>query len=211
MKKSDNKNKSSQRFIDKINSTYGKYKTKEKENEMEKTIEIEDLENTEIENNHCEDNYEKLLKEKEEIEEQLKRRAAEFENFKRRTDKEKQELLEYGNVRLMAKFVDLLDDISNAEIASNNIAELAPEVEAIKKGIDMIYQKAIKLFEDEGVKTIETNIGDDFDVDFHEALMRQPSELEENKIVMVLQRGYTYKDKILRYAKVATSSGNMEN
>jgi len=208
--------KADQRFIDKINSTYGKYKTKEKKKNMDKNterkIEIEDTENIEkaedtkaVEVNP-ESEYEKLLKEKEEIEEQLKRRAAEFENFKRRTEKEKQDLLEYGSLRLMAKFIDLLDDISNAEVASNSTTDIA----AVQKGIDMIYQKAVKLFEDEGVKLIETNIGDDFNVDFHEALMRQPSELEENKIVMVLQRGYTYKDKVLRYTKVATSSGSAE-
>jgi molecular chaperone GrpE len=74
----------------------------------------------------------------------------------------------------------------------------------------MIYQKAVKLFADEGVKAMDTQIGDDFDVDFHEALMRQDSELEENKIVNILQTGYTYRDRILRYAKVITSTGNKQ-
>ncbi|MBR3091296.1 MAG: nucleotide exchange factor GrpE [Bacteroidetes bacterium] len=193
----------------------GKNKNHNSETEETKTIKIniEDAEKSvdntneaadKSENNASDNKLEKILKEKAELEEQLKRKAAEFENYRKRTEKEKLELIEYGNIRLMTKFLTLLDDITNAKESALN----TPDIASIQKGVDMIYQKASKLFEDEGVKQIETKPGDDFNVDIHEAILRQPSEYEENKIVSVLQPGYTYKEKILRYVKVSTSSGN---
>ena len=142
-----------------------------------------------------------------ELEDMLKRRVAEFENFKRRTDKEKIELLEYGNVKLLARFIDLIDNLQNAVKAANSATDLS----SVQQGIEMIYQKVCKQFEDEGVRQIEVNIGDEFDVEKHEALMQQPSDLPEGCITMVVQSGYIYKDKVLRYAKVATSSGPSNN
>ncbi len=224
-KKDKSKDKSnSKTFINKINSAYGKKKNKnvpindDDEAKNIKSVEV-DLDNQDIDANEelnsdvCEessqdsnDKLEKLSKEKQSLEEQLKRKVAEFENYKRRTDKEKMDLLEYGNVRIFTKLLELLDDIRNAEQAANSMNDIA----SVQKGLDMIYKKATKLFEEEGVKVMETEIGDDFDVNFHEALMRQNSELEENKIVTILQQGYIYKDKVLRYAKVATSTGSVE-
>lgn len=142
-----------------------------------------------------------------ELEDMLKRRVAEFENYKRRTDKEKLDLLEYGNIKLLSRFIDLIDDLQNAAKA----ASAATDVSSVQQGIDMIYQKICKQFEEEGVKQIEINVGDEFDVERHAALMQQPSDLPEGSITMVIQSGYIYKDKVLRYAKVATSSGPENN
>jgi molecular chaperone GrpE len=71
----------------------------------------------------------------------------------------------------------------------------------------MIHQKALKVFENNGVKPMEDPSGTEFDVDFHEALMAMPSDKPQNTIVQMVQNGYMIQDKVLRHAKVVTSSG----
>ena len=219
-------------IINKIEQTYAKHKSKnEQKNKIQSdggdSMEIKNIANEEnltenpiannegnnkkqemnnTENEKLEEltqKIEELTNANNELENMLKRRVAEFENFKRRTDKEKIELLEYGNIKLLTKFVDLLDDLKNAQQAANN----TEDVTSVVKGLDMINQKAEKLFADEGVLPMDVNIGDEFDVEKHEALMRQPSDLLEGQITMLVQNGYVFKDKVIRYAKVATSAG----
>jgi molecular chaperone GrpE len=78
----------------------------------------------------------------------------------------------------------------------------------MNKGLEMITNKARKMFEDAGVKQMDNIIGKPFDVNYHEALMMTNSELPEGSIVQVVQPGYMLNDKVLRYAKVITSNGN---
>ena len=139
-----------------------------------------------------------------ELEDLLIRRTAEFDNFRKRTMQEKIDLLEYGNAKVFSNLVDILDDLRNA----NDSAKKHQDIVALQSGLEMIYQKTDKLFTEQGVKLMEVQVGDDFDVNLHEALMRQPSDLPEEKITMILQQGYLYKDKVIKYAKVATSTGN---
>lgn len=219
------KKKNNQRIIDKINKVYSKDKQNNNSNTVEKndrgdTIEIENLENNQNTENidanidislenviELVQKIDELSKANTELEDMLKRKVAEFENFKRRTDKEKMELFEYGNIKLLTRFIDLLDDLKNAQQTTQN----TEDVVAVRKGVDMIKQKAEKLFENEGVKQMEVNIGDPFDVDKHEAMMLQESDLPEESVAMVIQNGYMYKDKVLRYAKVATAIGKKES
>ncbi|MDR0926968.1 MAG: nucleotide exchange factor GrpE [Ignavibacteria bacterium] len=162
--------------------------------------------NKELTANNAELNaqVEQLTANNAELEDMLKRRVAEFENYKRRTDKEKMDLLDYGSGKLLAKFVDILDDLANATDA----AKKSDDTNAVVTGLEMIAQKTAKLFADEGVTLMDVNIGDEFNVEYHEALMTQPSDLPEGCITMILQKGYMYKDKVIRYAKVATSAGS---
>ncbi|MCL2039068.1 MAG: nucleotide exchange factor GrpE [Bacteroidetes bacterium] len=134
----------------------------------------------------------------------LIRRTAEFDNYRKRTTQEKADLLEYGNTRVFTALIDILDDLRNA----NESAKKHQDITSIQAGVEMIYQKTDKFFREQGVKMIEVSIGDDFDVNFHSALMSQTSHLPEGKITMVLQNGYLFKDKVIRYTQVATSSGN---
>lgn len=146
-----------------------------------------------------------LSKENENLKELLQRKVAEFENYKARSDKEKAILLEFGNERLIARFIDVLDDLEKADKS----AKENPEPKTIAEGLTLIRQNAEKIFTEVGVSMMEVNIGDEFDVNKHEALMTQPSEnIPEGHITLVIQNGYLYKDKVIRYAKVATSSGN---
>jgi len=154
------------------------------------------------------DELEKLKKENEMLKDLLARKSAELDNFIKRTLKEKNELIDYANQSLLLKFLPLLDDFAKALEAGKKGSDCA----SLLKGIEMIYDKAIKTFSEAGVKRMEINPGDDFNVELHEALMQMPSEeYAEGKIVQVAEDGYLLKDRVLRHAKVLISSGNQNN
>ena len=174
---------------------------------MEQTDESLDtkIESKEIEAKEIEpiDPFQELKNKNAELEDLLIRRTAEFDNFRKRTIQEKTDLIEYGNAKVFSLLIDILDDLRNA----NDSAKKHQDIVSLQSGLEMIYQKVDKLFIDQGVKQMEVNTGDEFDVALHEALMQQESELPEGTITMVLQQGYLYKDRVIRYAKVATSTG----
>ena len=147
---------------------------------------------------------ESYKKEIDNLKEGLARRTAEMENMRKRTEKEKADLVSYANAKLLTNLLEIPDTISQALEASNK----SEDFDSLKKGIEMIHSKTIKLFEEAGVKVMDDPSGNEFDVEFHEALMIQPSEdIPEGNIVQVVQNGYILKDKVLRHAKVITSSG----
>lgn len=153
-----------------------------------------------------ENELDKLKKERDEYKDQALRLAAELDNFKKRNIREKQELVEYANEKLLQKLLPLLDDMENAIEAGNK----SKDFEGLLKGIEMIYQKAIKTFEEAGVKCMENPVGKQFDVQLQESLLHTPSNKPEGEILQLIQKGYIYNDKVLRYAKVITSAGNVE-
>ncbi|ROL60754.1 nucleotide exchange factor GrpE [Bacteroidetes/Chlorobi group bacterium MS-B_bin-24] len=164
---------------------------------------INEIEKLREEVKQLQSRVEQLEKEKAELYEQILRKAAEFENFRRRSQKEKEELIKYGNEKLLFEFLSLLDDLSNAV----NSAKSNADFNALASGVELILNKAKKLFEQAGVTEIESPVGKPFNVDFHEALMTMPSELPEGYVVQELQKGYKFYDKVLRHTKVITSSG----
>lgn len=203
-----------------IKDTYLKNegKSMKKEESKQANIEEEIIENEEIQNDDDQETNQdssdesldlsekigKLEAEKSELKEQVIRKAAELENFRRRTIKEKQELIEFGNEKLLFKFLELLDDINNAVDAGKKTTDY----EALLKGLEMIHNKAEKLFLDAGVKQMDDPAGEEFDVDYHEAMMHVPNnEIPEGYVVQVIQNGYMLNDKVLRHAKVVTSAG----
>ncbi|HAV03181.1 MAG TPA: nucleotide exchange factor GrpE [Chryseobacterium sp.] len=128
---------------------------------------------------------------------------AEFENYKKRTTKEKMEFFQYANQDLMISMLDVLDDFERAlkEISKNgNEADL--------KGVELIYQKLRNKLADKGLKPIEVNPGDSFDVDFHEAVTQIPAPSPElkGKIVDVIETGYQLHERVIRFAKVVTGN-----
>ncbi len=147
-------------------------------------------------------------KEKEELREQVRRSYADLENFRRRSLKEKQELIDYANERLLFKLLALLDDMGNAIDAGRK----SEDYEALLTGIEMIYQKSLKLFEESGVKPMENSVGRLFDFNLHEAIMMMPSaDVPAEHIAAEVQKGYMIHEKVLRHAKVVTSSGPAES
>lgn len=139
--------------------------------------------------------------ERDEFKDQLLRKVAEFENFRNRTIKEKEDLIFYANASLIRNFLDILDNLEKA----NESVKKSKDYDAFVKGLEMIEQQFKNILKEEGLAEIETKIGDDFDVEFHDALMAMDSDLEPGKIAQVFQKGYQIKDKIIRHAKVATS------
>lgn len=140
----------------------------------------------------------KAQQEVEELKKQLLYKTAEFENYRKRTLKEKAELILNGGEKTVAAILPILDDFERA------IADKSEDPKAIKEGVKMIFNKFVKTLEGLGVKKIETN-DKDFDVDFHEAIAMVPGmgDDKKGKIIDCVQTGYTMNDKVIRHAKVA--------
>ncbi len=128
---------------------------------------------------------------------------AEFENYKKRTQKEKMEFFQYANQDLMISMLAILDDFERAmkEIAkTGNTEDL--------KGIELIYNKLKNRLTEKGLNPIEVNAGDVFNVDVHEAITQIPAPSEElkGKIVDVIETGYMLHDRVIRFSKVVTGN-----
>ena len=130
------------------------------------------------------------------------RLAAEFDNYRKRTLKEKAELIKNGGEKTLTAILPVLDDF---ERALKNM-EATEATQAMKEGVELIFTKFNKVLAQEGLQKIETE-GKDFDVDYHEAiaLIPAPSEDLKGKILDCVQTGYTLNDKVIRHAKVAVA------
>ena len=126
------------------------------------------------------------------------RLAAEFDNYKKRTLKEKSELILNGSEKTVAAILPILDDFERAT------ADKTEDPQAIKEGYELIYKKFLKTLETLGVNKIETDNAD-FDVDYHEAIAMVPGmgDDKKGKVIDCVQTGYTLNDKVIRHAKVA--------
>ena len=140
----------------------------------------------------------KAQQEVEELKKQLLYKTAEFENYRKRTLKEKADLILNGGEKTIAAILPILDDFERA------IADKSEDPKVIKEGVQMIFNKFIKTLEGLGVKKIET-ADKDFDVDFHEAIAMVPGmgDDKKGKVIDCVQTGYTLNDKVIRHAKVA--------
>ena len=126
------------------------------------------------------------------------RLVAEFENYKKRTLKEKSELILNGSEKTVAAILPILDDFERAT------ADKTEDPQAIKEGYELIYKKFLKTLETLGVHKIKTDDAD-FDVDYHEAIAMVPGmgDDKKGKVIDCVQTGYTLNDKVIRHAKVA--------
>ncbi len=141
---------------------------------------------------------ERAQKEIEDLKKQLLYKTAEFENYRKRTLKEKAELIMNGGEKTISAILPVLDDFERA------LADKSEDPKAIKEGVKMIFNKFVKSLESLGVKKIDTN-DKDFDVDYHEAIAMVPGmgDDKKGKIIDCVQSGYTLNDKVIRHAKVA--------
>lgn len=163
----------------------------QKENETQDEIHTENLENV----TEQPSTEELLTQEKD----RYVRLYAEFENYKKRTSKERMEFFQYANQDMMISMLGILDDF---ERALKEISKTGNEVEL--KGVELIYQKFKNKLIEKGLKPMEVKAGDDFNVDFHEAITQIPAPSEDlkGKIVDVIETGYQLHDKVIRFAKV---------
>lgn len=175
-------------------------------------MEEDNVNQMEQECNECptEDPADHLQRLREEIEEQkakaeeyyaqLQRLMAEFDNFRKRTQKEKEETAKYASERVVLSLLPVLDNFERA-IASTRKNN---DFEALSQGVEMIERMFLKVLEDEGLKVIES-VGKEFDPYLHDALLREESDQPENMILEELQKGYYLKEKVIRPSKVKVS------
>ena len=141
---------------------------------------------------------EQLQQENEKLKDQLLRTIAEFDNFRKRTTKEKSDVILNGGKKTVTAILPVLDDFERA------LEDGSTDVEAVKAGMQMIFNKFIKTLESMGVKKIDTQKAD-FNTDYHEAVAMVPGMGDENKgkVIDCVQTGYTMNDEVIRHAKVA--------
>ncbi len=148
-------------------------------------------------------NYEVELKE---IRDAYLRKAAEFENFKRRSENEQGILLKYAAEPFIKNMLQVYDDLDRSlkHASEENLQSLI-------EGLKMVYDKFTKILENQGVTRMEAK-GEPFNVDLHEALMQQPVQgVPDHTVIEVVENGYLYKDKVIRHAKVIVSQAAEEN
>lgn len=166
----------------------------------------EQIESEEAQGLTAEEKLEKELETVKKLVEEQKdkylRLSAEFDNYRKRTLKEKAELIKNGGEKAITSILPILDDL---ERALQNMQK-AEDVKAIYDGVDLIYQKFLKELSHEGLKKMEP-IGEAFDTDYHEAiaLVPSPSEEQKGKVLDCVQTGYTLNDKVIRHAKVVVA------
>lgn len=138
----------------------------------------------------------------EELQDKYLRQVAEFDNYRKRTMKEKAEIIRNGGEKTITEILPVLDDFERAL----KTMETAEDVASVSEGVNLIFQKFSKILQQQGLKNIETE-GADFNVDYHEAiaLVPAPSDDLKGKILDCVQTGYMLNDKVIRHAKVAVA------
>lgn len=191
------------------------------ENENNIPIEREDKSDTETENQQTElalkiaelesaiQKIAELEKQNSELKDALLRKAAEFENYKRRNENDQLNILKYAAESFIRNILSVYDDLERSLLhidEANNPASPAGGFDSTKKGLLLVFEKFGKILENQGVKKIDAK-GKPFDVHLHEALMQQPAEdVPPHTVLDVLEHGYMYKDKVIRHAKVIVSA-----
>jgi molecular chaperone GrpE len=149
---------------------------------------------------------EQLEKEASEYKDRLLRKAAEFENYKRRTENDQLNLLKYAAESFIIKLLPIVDDFERSLQHIDN----TKDVDSLKQGIKLVYDKLIKVLDDQGVKKIES-IGKPFDVHYHEAILQRKADgVEPHTVLDEVEKGYVYKDSVIRHTKVIVSTDTSE-
>jgi|SRR5690606_2714138 len=183
---------------------------KKKYNTENQDAEVKDetMENTQNESNETsaetadiENSPEEVLQnEVNSLKDKYTRLFAEFDNYKKRTSKERVELIQTAGKEVIEKLLPILDDFDRALNAMEN----AQEVEGIKEGVELIHNKFKNTLQSQGLKAMEDAKGQPFDADLQEAITTAPAPEDslKDKIIDVIEKGYYLNDKVLRYAKV---------
>ncbi len=143
---------------------------------------------------------EKALAERDELKDQLLRTAAEFDNFRKRSNNEKKDLVLLANADFVKSLLPVLDDFDRFIQAGKE-----SDVESLRQGIELIYRNFLKILSDHGLHAMET-VGRPFDPEKHDALMQVESKnMESDMVVDEHQKGYEFNDRVIRHAKVIVS------
>lgn len=152
---------------------------------------------------------EQLRQELGQTKDQLLRQMAEFKNFRRRMERERNQQFLFGQTQVLRPLLDVLDDFRRSleaaeQVEAHQEGESGPAYQALKEGVEMVYQKFNDELEKLGVEPIEA-VGEPFDENLHDAMMQQPAlddDTPEGTVLDELQRGYRLGDRVLRHAKV---------
>lgn len=134
-----------------------------------------------------------------ELKDKYLRLYADFENFRRRTAKEKLEMISGASADTVKLILPIVDDFERAKVSFDS----STDIEALKEGVDLIYNKLYKALESKGLKAMESK-GADFDAEIHESIAQFPAPSEDlkGKVIDEIEKGYYLNDKVIRYAKV---------
>lgn len=177
--------------------------------EESETEQAEDIEGLTEEVERLTEEVEALKEERDEINDRLLRKAAEFENFRRRMDREKERRHEAGKVAVLESMLEVLDDFERSLEAAQDLEDSEdPEsaYESLKGGVEMVFRKFQDQLQSLGVEPIEAE-GEPFDEQLHEAMMRQPSdEAEPGTVLQEIRTGYTMGDRVIRHSRVVVAA-----
>ncbi len=176
---------------------------KEKHNDNKEQLKEEEVENQEIQEAEAQeqepeateaDKVQELGEKLAELNDKYLRLYSEYENYRKRTNQEKADLLINGSREMMKAILPVIDDFERALAATED------------EGVQLIYNKMLKILEQKGLKAMEVK-GDKFDENLHEAITRIPAadEAQKGLVVDVVEKGYYLNDKVLRYAKVVVA------
>jgi molecular chaperone GrpE len=142
------------------------------------------------------DVVEELRREKDSLQDRLLRTAAEFDNYRKRVDRERRDLADYMKADVLAEILPIVDNFERALQAPS------PDADSLRKGVELIYKQMVDFLRKRGVTPIEA-LGADFDPNFHQAVIHETSPAHrEGEVIEELQRGYMLGDKLLRPAMV---------
>ena len=175
------------------------------ENTQESSTEAEDVESEDKEDSSEDKKSSKKDKKNkaqeiiDELNDKVMRQMAEFENFRKRSDKEKTQMYDMGAKSILEKILPVVDNFERG-------LDAAADGDSFADGMKMIYKQLMTSLEEAGVKEIEAE-GEEFNPDYHNAVMHvEDEELGENVVVEVLQKGYMYNDTVLRHAMVKVAN-----
>ncbi len=188
-----------------INEIHEEQNQVNNEQENSEQIELENEKNQSSSDDEITISYETKISELSEqvkdLNDRLLRKAAEFENYKRRTENDQLNLLNYAAEGFIIKLLPVIDDF---ERSLTHIKD-AEDIKAIKNGIKLVYDKMVKILKEAGVQKMES-VGKPFDVNHHDALMQQKDDsVPPHTVLQEVENGYIYKDKVIRHAKVIVS------
>ena len=191
-------------------------KHKKDKNQEEQNIEQEEIKSKEATKNESDDSaqFEKAEAKIAELETQVKewndkflRKAAEFENYKRRSENDQFNLINYAAESFIIKLLPVVDDFERSMEHIDDIES----TKSVKDGIKLVYEKLLKLLSEQGVKKMQTK-GEPFNVDYHDALMQKKDDsVPPHTVLEEIESGYMYRDKVIRHAKVIVSEESADN
>lgn len=184
---------------------------KQEEKDLEQEANQQSAEGQEMEDNgessENQDNEETALSEEEKLKLEVEaandkylRLYSDFENFRRRTQKEKLELYKTAGEDIFKSLLPVMDDFERAKKSIDDGGDIG----SLKEGVDLIYNKLLQVFRANGAEPMESSVGKEFDSEIHEAVTQipAPSKKEKGKVMDEIEKGYMLKDKVIRYAKV---------